>query len=121
VTALLLGGSAVIFPPLISLGHADYPHVISIKETSAYQDPALLKKAWALPVAATYHSGIDFQRNASVCGPTSLVNVLHSLKSVARMTRRVDMSLISHAARCSGLAAAITLPLPDTLTRTTWS
>jgi hypothetical protein len=80
VTALLLGGSAVIFPPLISLGHADYPHVVSIKETRAYQHPALLKKAWALPVAAAYHSGIDFQRNASVCGPTSLVNVLHSLK-----------------------------------------
>jgi hypothetical protein len=80
VTALLLGGSAVIFPPLISLGHADYPHVVSIKETSAYQNPALLKKAWTLPVAETYHSGIDFQRNASVCGPTSLVNVLHSLK-----------------------------------------
>jgi hypothetical protein len=78
--ALLLGGSAVILPSLIPVGHADYPRVVSIKETGDYQDPALLKKAWALPVAAAYQPDIDFQRNASVCGPTSLVNVLHSLK-----------------------------------------
>ena len=44
-----------------------------------YQDPALLEKAWALPVAARYHSNIDFQRNASVCGPASIVNVQRSL------------------------------------------
>ncbi len=80
MTALLLGGSAVIFPPVLSVGHAGYPHVVSIQETRDYQDPALLRKAWALPVATTYQSGIDFQRNTSVCGPTSLVNVLHSLK-----------------------------------------
>jgi Phytochelatin synthase len=78
--ALLLGGSAVILPSLISEGHADYSRVVSIKETRDYQDPALLKKAWALPVALAYQSDIDFQRNASVCGPASLVNVLHSLK-----------------------------------------
>jgi Phytochelatin synthase len=80
ITAIFLGGSAVILPPLISVGHADYARVVSIKETGDYQDPAELKKAWALPVAATYQPGIDFQRNPSVCGPTSLVNVLHSLK-----------------------------------------
>src|SRR5450432_3941539 len=78
--ALLLGGSAVILPSLISVGHADYAHVVSIKENSDYQDAALLKKAWALPVAQAFQPDIDFQRNASVCGPTSLVNVLHSLK-----------------------------------------
>jgi hypothetical protein len=80
VAALLLGGSAVILPIFISEGHADYARVVSIKETGDYQDAALLKKAWALPVAAAYQTGIDFQRNASVCGPTSLVNVLHSLE-----------------------------------------
>ena len=80
VTALLVSGSAVIFPPVLSVGHADYLRVVSIKETRDYQDPALLQQAWELPVATTYQSGIDFQRNASVCGPTSLVNVLHSFK-----------------------------------------
>jgi hypothetical protein len=80
VVALFLGGSTAILPSFLSQGHADYASVVSIKENSDYQDPALLKKAWALPVAATYRADIDFQRNASVCGPTSLVNVLHSLK-----------------------------------------
>ena len=77
--ALLLGGSAVIVPSLISEGHADYASVASIKQSAAYQDPALLEKAWALSVAATYRAGVEFQRNASVCGPTSVANVLHSL------------------------------------------
>jgi phytochelatin synthase len=77
--AVLLGGSAVVLPSLISAGSADHP-LVSIKETRDYQNPALLEKAWALPVAAAYRSDIDFQRNGSVCGPASLVNVLHSLK-----------------------------------------
>jgi hypothetical protein len=80
VGALMLGGSAVVLPSLISEGHADYASAVSVKETSDYQNPALLKKAWALPVAAAYQAGIEFQRNASVCGPTSLANVLHSIK-----------------------------------------
>jgi hypothetical protein len=78
--ALLLGGAAAILPIFVSEGHADYARVVSIKETRDYQNPALLKKAWALPVAAAYHTDIDFQQNGSVCGPTSLVNVLHSFK-----------------------------------------
>jgi hypothetical protein len=80
LVALLAGGSAVVLPIFISEGHADYARVVSIKETGDYQDPALLKKAWALPVAAAYQADIDYQQNGSVCGPTSLVNVLHSLK-----------------------------------------
>jgi hypothetical protein len=80
VGALMLGGSAFVLPSLISEGHADYASAVSIKETSDYQNPVLLKKAWALPVATAYQAGIEFQRNASVCGPTSLANVLHSIK-----------------------------------------
>jgi hypothetical protein len=78
--ALLLGGAAVVLPIFISEGHADYARVVSIKETPDYQDPALLKKAWALPVAAAYQADIEFQQNGSVCGPASLANVLHSRK-----------------------------------------
>ena len=79
LAALLLGGSAVILPSLISEGHAD-AGAVAIKESSDYQNPVLLEKAWALPVAAAYQAGIEFQRNGSVCGPTSLANVLHSFK-----------------------------------------
>jgi phytochelatin synthase len=80
VAALVLGGSAAVLPPLISAGHADNASAVSIKGTTDYQNQELLKKAWALPVAATYQAGIEFQRNGSVCGPTSLANVLHSIK-----------------------------------------
>ena len=80
IAALLVGGSAVILPIFVSQGHADYARVVSIKETRDYQDPALLKKAWTLPVAAAYQADIEFQQNGSVCGPASLANVRHSLK-----------------------------------------
>jgi hypothetical protein len=78
--ALLMGGSGLIFAALVPSSGADYANVLSIKSTSEYQNPVLLRQAWALPVAALYRSDIDYQRNASVCGPTSIVNVLHSLK-----------------------------------------
>jgi len=79
LAALLLGASAAIVLPRVAGGQAD-AHVLSIKGTREYQDAALLGQAWALPVAALYRPDIDYQRNASVCGPTSIVNVLHSLK-----------------------------------------
>ena len=79
LAALLAGGSVVLLPPLLWGDHADYSHVVSIKNASEYQDPALLEKAWALPVATLYHSDIAFQRNVSLCGPTSIVNVMRSL------------------------------------------
>ena len=75
----MLGGSVAIVGSMRAGAQSDYSRVDSIKGTQAYQNPALLKQAWALPVAALYQPGIDYQRNASVCGPTSLVNVLHSL------------------------------------------
>ena len=78
VAALWLGGSAVVL--IESQGHADSARVVSIRASRDYQDSALLKKAWALPVAAAYQADIESQRNGSVCGPTSLANVLHSLK-----------------------------------------
>lgn len=77
--ALLVGGSVAILPPLLWGDHAEYSHVVSIKDAREYQDPALLEKAWALPVAAVYRSNIDFQRNVSFCGPASIANVLRSL------------------------------------------
>jgi hypothetical protein len=53
--------------------------VPSIKNDRAYQDSALLARAWQLPVAATYQQRLFFQPNGSVCGPTSVANVLRSL------------------------------------------
>jgi hypothetical protein len=75
----MLGGAAVIVPPLLWGDGVDYSHVVSIKTAPEYQDPALLARAWALPVAASYRADLEFQGNGSFCGPTSVVDVMHSL------------------------------------------
>lgn len=75
-----LGGAAVVVPPLLWGDGVDYSRVTSIKTTREYQDGALLAKAWALPVAATYRAGFEFQHNPSFCGPTSVVDVMRSLE-----------------------------------------
>ncbi len=75
----LLGGSAVVLPPLMFSDGVDYSKAVSIKADPAFQDAALLERAWALPVAAQYKAGIEFQKNPSFCGPASVVNVLKSL------------------------------------------
>ena len=51
----------------------------SIEFTPAYQNEGLLKRAWALPVARLYGpQGYLFQSNPSVCGPTSIADILRS-------------------------------------------
>ena len=76
---VVAGGSVAIGPSLLWGDHADYSHVVSIKDAREYQDSVLLEKAWALPL---YHSNIAYQPNVSLCGPTSIVNVLRSLHRV---------------------------------------
>jgi hypothetical protein len=87
--ALGVGGVAVL-PPLLLGDGVDYSQVVSIERAHEYQDPALLERAWALPVAQVYHSGIEFQRNPSVCGPTSLVNVMKSIGLSADQAHVLD-------------------------------
>jgi hypothetical protein len=80
LTVALLGGTVVIVPPLLWGDGVDYSHVASIKATAEYQDPERMARAWALPVAAAYHGDLEFQGNGSFCGPTSVVDVMHSLR-----------------------------------------
>ncbi len=79
IALALLGGAAAVVPPLLWGDRVDYAQVESIERSAAYPDPALLERAFALPVAALYRRGLDYQRNGSFCGPTSLVNVMRSL------------------------------------------
>jgi hypothetical protein len=85
-TALLLGCALAPTPQSANTVPADTAaapssaRVVSIKQSPAYQDPALLAVAWQLPVAALYKASIEYQHNGSVCGPTSVANVLHSLQ-----------------------------------------
>jgi hypothetical protein len=91
VVIALLGGAVVILPPLLFGDGVDYSHVSSIERLPSYQDPALLAKAFALPVAATYQkSGLDYQRNGSFCGPTTAVDVTRSLGSAADQAHILD-------------------------------
>lgn len=51
----------------------------SVELMPAYHDPALLSRAWSLPVAHLYGpQDYMFQQNPSTCGPTSIADVLHS-------------------------------------------
>ncbi len=54
------------------------PGFVSIKSEPAFQNPALLEKAWALPVARTFPRPLISQTNPSACGPTAVANVLRS-------------------------------------------
>jgi hypothetical protein len=68
---VLVGGLAFAFgPPKVS------PEAI---ESSVTRTQALLDRAWSLPVAASFGRTLDFQSNASLCGPASVANVFRSL------------------------------------------
>lgn len=74
---MVLGMVAVVGRPLLFQRRMD---VVSIKSSAAYQDPALMARAWQLPVAAEYaRAGEVFQPNISFCGPTSAANVMRTL------------------------------------------
>lgn len=53
--------------------------VVSIKTDARYQDPALLERAWNLPVAKAYRQSFEYQINPVFCGPATAVNVLKSI------------------------------------------
>lgn len=71
---LLVGG--FVLRVTVFVPRFDVP---SIAATPQYKDAALLERAWALPVAATYGRRLDYQTNPSVCGPASVANALRSL------------------------------------------
>lgn len=74
----LIAGAVALAPsPTWGDGTRSKP-VASIKATPEYQDPVLLEKAWALPVARLYRDGLTYQSHLSFCGSTSLVNVARS-------------------------------------------
>lgn len=54
------------------------PGFVSLRASPTFQPPALLEKAWALPVAATYPRPLLSQTNPTACGPTSVANLLRS-------------------------------------------
>ncbi len=68
----------------------------SIRGDVAFQNPELLKRAWALPVAAMF-TPLASQTNPSACGPTSVANVSHSWG-----TARVSDDVAANGKGCVG-------------------
>jgi hypothetical protein len=80
---------------LVPNGHEQLPGVVSIETNEAYKDPALISKAWRLPVAAAYHAAqFDYQHNQSFCGPTSVVDVMRSLGRKSSQSDVLDGSKV---------------------------
>lgn len=63
---------------VVACGPAPTP-ADSIARAAYYQDPALLERAWQLPVARTYPNPLEYQINGAFCGPAAAVNLLRSL------------------------------------------
>ncbi len=93
---LFIGAGAAIFLRSDTPPPAGF---VSIKDASAYQDPALIDRAWALPVAKLFPKPLVSQTNPSSCGPASVSNMLTS----AGLTRSAD----EVAANGSGCIAGI--------------
>ncbi len=77
--ALVLVLAALGYFPLRATVFAPRFDVPTIAATPQYHDPALLERAWALPVAASFEHRVVSQTNGSMCGPASVANVLRSL------------------------------------------
>jgi hypothetical protein len=56
---------------------------------SVVRNEELLERAWRLPVAAAYQRQLNWQSNASMCGPASVANVLRSLGTNAATEQTV--------------------------------
>lgn len=72
------------------------PPFASIKSSPTYQRRELLEQAWALPVAKLY-TPLQSQTFSSICGPTSVANVLRSMgqKADANPFRRFGLRPMS--------------------------
>jgi hypothetical protein len=57
--------------------------------SSVTRKPELVERAWRLPVAATFHRHVNWQSNASRCGPAAVANAYRSLGETASTERKV--------------------------------
>ncbi|RVG58099.1 phytochelatin synthase family protein [Sinorhizobium meliloti] len=72
VAALLAAGAATLMG--MPAGVSSETIQLSVTRT-----PALLQRAWSLPVARTFHQQVLWQSNPSRCGPASVANSFRSI------------------------------------------
>jgi Phytochelatin synthase len=65
-------------------------------EASVTHTPALLDRAWQLPVASAFQRQVAWQSNASLCGPASLANVFRSFGDQAA----TETTVLAGTGRC---------------------
>ncbi|HET6281846.1 MAG TPA: phytochelatin synthase family protein [Polyangia bacterium] len=80
VLAAALVGLPAGAAALVLRGNRSAPRFggVSIKQSSAYQNEALLDLAWELPAARAFGHRVDPQSNPTSCGPSSLANIERS-------------------------------------------
>jgi hypothetical protein len=81
VTAGLLGAGALV------VGQSRVPS--EAIASSVTRTPELMERAWHLPVAATFHRHVNWQSNASRCGPAAVANAYRSLGEAASTEGKV--------------------------------
>ena len=81
----LLIGTAAAIGLLGAVAFALIPAGISQEsiQSSVVRTEATLDRAWTQPVAASFGRRVDWQSNASRCGPASVANVFRSLGEAA--------------------------------------
>jgi hypothetical protein len=67
-----------------------------IIRSSVKQEPAVVERAWTLPVASTFGRTVAWQSNGSLCGPASLANVFRSLAEPAQ----TEADVLAGTGRC---------------------
>jgi hypothetical protein len=78
--ALGAGAVALLIAIAVSVALINIPRVSpEAIQSSVTRTPVLIEEAWALPVAAAFERRLDYQSNASFCGPASLANIFRTL------------------------------------------
>jgi hypothetical protein len=77
----LLNGALVAAGLLGATAYALSPAQVPTEaiQSSVTRTAGVLERAWQLPVATTFRRDVDWQSNASLCGPASIANVFRSL------------------------------------------
>jgi phytochelatin synthase len=88
VTAAVLSGATVLLGAgaLVVNQSRVSPQAIALSVT---RTPALIERAWRLPVAATFGRYLIWQSNPSRCGPAAVANAYRSLEEPANTEGKV--------------------------------
>ena len=94
---LAVGAMLLALVAGVSTGQIGPPRVSKAAiQSSVTRDPALLARAWAMPVAAAFRPSLVYQSGGSRCGPASLANVFRSLGDA----RATETLVLDGTGRC---------------------